>query len=149
MAVFGNNTSKDTKTNISSDATNSNTLIGKGAHFEGNIETIGNVRVEGRIIGNTKSKAKIVLGEGSYIDGSILAQNAEISGEVKGQVDISELLILKSTAIINGDINCGKLIVETGAVFNGSCRMGSQVNLETKLQGTKTHENSTETAKIS
>ena len=51
--------------------------------------------------------------------GNITAQNANIEGEVKGKIEISELLVLKAAAIINGDIVTGKLVVEPGAVFNG------------------------------
>jgi cytoskeletal protein CcmA (bactofilin family) len=46
---------------------------------------------------------------------------------VKGKLEISELLVLKATAVINGDIVTGKLVVEPGAIFNGSCRMGATI----------------------
>ncbi len=111
---------------------NSSNIIGKGTTLEGNLESFGNIRVEGRIIGSVKSKSKIALGQSSYVEGDILAQNAEISGEVNGKVEVSELLILKATAVINGDIIANKFIVESGAVFNGSCRMGV-VNTEIKI----------------
>jgi cytoskeletal protein CcmA (bactofilin family) len=54
----------------------------------------------------------------------VFTQYAEISGEVTGKVEVKELLTLKSTAIIHGDINTGKLIIEAGAKFNGNCKMG-------------------------
>ncbi|OJJ18683.1 cell shape determination protein CcmA [marine bacterium AO1-C] len=126
MAVFGNNTSKETKKDIT-ELSNAETRIGKGAILDGNIETYGPVRLDGKIVGNIKSKSRVVLGETSSLQGSILAQNAEISGEVKGLIEIVDLLTLKSTAVINGDIVCNKLIVEAGAVSNGSCKMGNMV----------------------
>jgi cytoskeletal protein CcmA (bactofilin family) len=95
--------------------------------LEGNIETYGNIRIEGKVIGNVKSKSKVALGNSSNIQGNISAQNADIEGEVKGKIEISELLVLKATAIINGDIITGKLVVEPGAVFNGSCKMGAAI----------------------
>ena len=104
---------------------NSSTIVGKGAVMEGNIETFGNVRIEGRVIGNIKTKSKAALGESARVEGTILAQNAEIAGEVKGLVEISELLVLKSTAIIHGDIVTNKMVVESGATFNGQCKMGA------------------------
>lgn len=135
MAVFGNNTSKETKKDIT-ELSNAETRIGKGAVLDGNIETYGPVRLDGKIVGNIKSKSRVVLGETSALQGSILAQNAEISGEVKGLVEIADLLTLKSTAVINGDIVCNKLIVEAGAVFNGGCKMGNMVK-EIKINDTK------------
>ncbi len=103
---------------------NSSNIIGKGTTLEGKIESFGNIRVEGRIIGEIKSKSKIACGHSSYVDGNILAQNAEIAGEVTGKIEVSDLLILKPAAVIHGDIITNKFIVESGAVFNGSCKMG-------------------------
>jgi cytoskeletal protein CcmA (bactofilin family) len=106
---------------------NSSNVIGKGTVLEGNIETYGNIRIEGRINGNIKSKSKIVLGHSSHIDGNVTAQNADIEGNVKGKIEISEVLVLKATANVHGDISTGKLVVEPGAVFNGSCKMGAAI----------------------
>jgi cytoskeletal protein CcmA (bactofilin family) len=104
---------------------NSSNVIGKGTVLEGNIETFGNLRIEGKIIGNIRSKSKVALGSSSHIEGNIFAQNADIEGHVKGRLEISELLVLKNTAVIQGDITTGKLVVESGAAFNGTCKMGS------------------------
>ena len=117
-------TSKEQKREAEQISNSSNT-IGKGTFLEGNIETYGNIRIEGKIKGDLKSKSKVALGTSSLIEGNIIAQNADIEGEVKGRIEITELLVLKSTAVINGDIITGKMVVESGAVFNGTCRMGS------------------------
>ncbi len=101
--------------------------IGKGTTVEGNIETLGNIRLEGKMIGNLKTKAKFVSAASSKMDGNTLSQNAEIAGEISGTVEVSELLILKSTAVIHGDIITNKLIVESGATFNGACKMGVSI----------------------
>ena len=106
---------------------NSSNIIGKGTVLEGNIETYGNIRVEGKIIGNMKTKSKAACGHSSHIEGNILAQNAEIAGQVTGKVEVSELLILKPSAVIRGDIVTNKLIVESGATFNGGCKMGVKI----------------------
>jgi cytoskeletal protein CcmA (bactofilin family) len=106
------------------DASNSSNIIGKGTIIEGNIETFGNIRIEGKVNGSVKSKSKIAIAQSAFIEGNIAAQNAEISGEVKGVVEISDQLILRPTANIDGDIITNKLIVESGASFNGGCKMG-------------------------
>lgn len=107
--------------------TNSSNVIGKGTVLEGNIETSGNIRIEGKIIGNLKSKSKVALGTSSMVDGNVSAQNADIEGTVKGKVEIADMLVLKSTAAVHGDISTGKLVVEPGAAFNGTCKMGAAV----------------------
>jgi cytoskeletal protein CcmA (bactofilin family) len=67
------------------------------------------------------------------VEGTVLAQNAEIAGEIQGSIEVAELLILRPSAVIHGDIVTNKLVVESGATFNGSCRMGvsvSEIDLE-------------------
>ncbi|MEL6412976.1 MAG: polymer-forming cytoskeletal protein [Bacteroidota bacterium] len=114
---------------------NASNIIGKGTSLDGNLDTAGNLRVEGKVIGSIQSKAKIVLSNTALVEGNIIAQNAEIGGEVQGTVRITGLLILKPTALINGDIITAKLVFEEGAKFNGKCNMGGPVK-ETKLTKT-------------
>lgn len=102
-------------------------IISRGTILEGNIQTPGNLRIEGKVIGNLTTKSKAALAQSSFVDGNILAQNAEIAGEVKGKVEISEMLILRPTSVIHGDIITNKLIVESGATFNGGCTMGATI----------------------
>ena len=90
----------------------------------GDIETHGNLRIEGKVEGNIKTKSKIVLGKSSVVIGNINAQNAEIEGSVTGKVNVSDNLILKHTSVIKGDIIAQRLIVESGSQFNGGCKMG-------------------------
>jgi cytoskeletal protein CcmA (bactofilin family) len=118
-------TSKDSKR--AEETVNSSNTIGKGTLLEGNVEAYGNIRIEGKVVGNIKSKQKVALGHQSHVQGNILAQNADIEGEVKGRLEVSELLVLKATAVINGDILTGKMVVEPGAVFNGTCKMGAAI----------------------
>jgi cytoskeletal protein CcmA (bactofilin family) len=115
--------SKDEKKTTEEQSNTSNT-IGKDTTLEGSIESSGNIRVEGKIYGHAKAKAKFVLGSEALVDGNVTARTAEIAGTIKGNIEISELLVLKPTAVIKGDILTNKLIVEPGATFNGGCKMG-------------------------
>lgn len=119
-------TSKEQK-RAADELSSSSNNIGKGTFLEGNIETFGNIRIEGKVNGNIKSKSKVALGQQSHVEGNIVAQNADIEGEVKGKIEVAELLVLKATAVINGDILTGKMVVEPGAIFNGSCKMGNSI----------------------
>ena len=127
-------TSKEQK-RVADEISNSSNVIGKGTVLEGNIETYGNIRIEGCVNGNIKSKSKIALGTGSHVEGNIAAQNADIEGEVKGKVDITELLVLKATAVVHGDIITGKLVVEPDTIFNGTCKMGTVKDIKLSDSG--------------
>ena len=98
--------------------------IGKGTHITGNVETFGNILVEGRITGDIKTKSKAVFGASAKVDGNVLAKNAEVAGHVLGTIEVTEQLVLKPSAVIEGDIITNKLLVESGASFNGKCKMG-------------------------
>ena len=108
----------------------SNNIIAKGSLLKGNLNVPGNIRLEGKVVGNVKSKSKIVCGETSVIEGNVNAVNAEIAGKVNGKVRVEELLILKSSCTINGDILTEKLIIESGSKFNGGCVMGENLEKE-------------------
>ena len=112
-------------------------LIGAGTSIEGEIKSSGDIRVDGHILGSVSSKAKVVVGTTGIVDGDIFCHNADISGTVKGKTAVSEMLFLKATARINGDIQTGKLVVEVGASFTGTCNMGPMVkdikHVETKI----------------
>ena len=109
------------------DLANKKNQIEQGTKIKGDIVTHGNIRLDGEIEGNILSESKVVLGTSCKMTGNLKAQNAEISGEVKGEIEISELLILKPTAVISGQIKSTKMVVEEGAVFNGTCNMGAVV----------------------
>jgi len=132
--MFGNTKETKDRDHATLSTPDATTHIAKGTYIEGNLETSGSLRVEGKVVGHVRSKAKVSQGDTSLIDGNILSQNAELAGEVKGKVEIADLLILKATAIIHGDIVTSKLVVESGATFNGSCKMGALVS-EIKLNG--------------
>ncbi len=105
-------------------------IIGNGTKITGDIETGGDLRIDGIIDGNIISKGKLVLGQAGSIKGSIKCSSAELSGSFEGKVDISDLLSLRNTAVFKGEIHTTKLSVEPGAIFNGNCSMGND-NLKT------------------
>ncbi|MFT4522522.1 MAG: cytoskeletal protein CcmA (bactofilin family) [Bacteroidia bacterium] len=98
-------------------------VIGVDTIIEGNIISKGDVRIDGTLVGSIKTAAKLVLGTSGKIEGDIDVKSADVSGTVKGNVVVSEILFLKQSAKIHGDIKTGKLVVDSGGEFNGSCTM--------------------------
>ncbi len=102
-------------------------LIGAGTVIEGEIKSMGDIRIDGTIIGSVSSKSKVVIGTTGQVQGDIYCQNADISGTIQGKTTVTEMLFLKATSRLNGDISTGKLVVEVGASFTGNCNMGPMI----------------------
>lgn len=102
-------------------------LIGNGTHITGDINSNGDVRIDGTLKGNLSISGKLVVGPSGNIEGNVICQNADISGEIHGKVTVSELLSLKSSAKLLGDIIAGKISIEPNATFTGTCNMGAVV----------------------
>jgi cytoskeletal protein CcmA (bactofilin family) len=81
------------------------------------------MRIDGTLIGSVNAKGKVVIGTTGSVDGEIVCMNGDFSGTVKAQVSVTELLQLKATSKLTGDLVTGKLAIEPGAKFSGTCNM--------------------------
>lgn len=108
-------------------------LINEGTSIKGDISANGDTRIDGELVGNIDSKGRLVVGPQGKITGEIKCKNVEVSGFIKGKVAASELLTLKSSAKIEGDIIAAKLSVEPGATFSGNCSMGANSATPTQI----------------
>ncbi len=102
--------------------------IVEGTTITGDINSTEGIRLDGKLLGNLTTNGKLVVGVNGYIKGEIKCNNSDIEGKIEGKIFVNELLSLKSTAKIFGDITTNKLAVEPNAVFTGTCNMGSEQN---------------------
>lgn len=107
-------------------------IIGNGTDIKGNIKSNGDLRIDGFITGNINASGKVVVGSTGRVEGEISCQNADISGDVRANIKVTELLSLKANAVVSGDIFTNKLAIEPGAVFTGACKMGNNGSLNEK-----------------
>jgi cytoskeletal protein CcmA (bactofilin family) len=106
---------------------NGTTLISAGTTLKGDLSSRGDLRIDGTIIGNISSTAKIVIGNSGVVEGDLSGNQADIVGKVSGNIRAKELLQLRGDAVVNGNLYAGKLQVEPSATFNGQCHMGANV----------------------
>ena len=102
-------------------------MIGAGTVITGDIVSKGDIRIDGTLRGSVNTEGKVVLGREGMIEGDVICKDAEISGTIKAKISVSQLLSLKTTAKLNGDIITNKLSIEPGAAFSGSCSMGAVI----------------------
>ncbi|OYX82841.1 MAG: hypothetical protein B7Y83_13480 [Flavobacteriales bacterium 32-34-25] len=116
--------------------------IVEGTLIKGDIISKADFRLDGELIGNFQSTGKLVIGPTGSVTGDISCNNADIEGKFKGNIQVVELLNIKSKASIQGDATVGKLAVEPGADFSASCTM--KENLKPTSDGKQTEQQKAE-----
>src|SRR5665811_338483 len=106
-------------------------LISNGTDITGDIKSNGDIRIDGSLTGNLNTKGKVVIGPTGKVKGEVICKNSEISGILEGKIVVGQLLNLKASSKINGEIVTAKLSIEPGAVFSGNCKMSDTCLLYT------------------
>ena len=109
----------------SSASVNEVTIIGKGMEIQGMLQVSGDMRVGGKIVGSINVDGKMIMSKGGVIEGDVETKNAEIAHKVRGNLLITEHLILRNTAEIDGDIKAKRMTVDEGAMVTGTCKVGT------------------------
>jgi cytoskeletal protein CcmA (bactofilin family) len=98
-------------------------IIEKTTKIVGDITSQADFRIDGNVEGTINTTGKVVVGEEGIVFGKITCTNSDIAGMVKGSLDVSGILSLKSSAKIEGDVLAGKLAVEAGANVDANISM--------------------------
>ena len=98
-------------------------MIGEGTTVRGTIEADGDLRVAGLVNGNIRCKGKVIVAQTGKISGDLNAEEADVAGQIKGQVAIQRKLSLRQGCEVEGDIFTKSLLIEDGALFEGRCIM--------------------------
>lgn len=118
--------SSSQSTSISPSSSNINTLV-EGTHAEGTITTQNDLRVDGSITGTINCGGKLIIGPSGNIEGDVTSQNAVIEGRFNGNMTITDVLDVRESATVMGEIKTSKLLVQNGATFTGNCDMGHRI----------------------
>jgi cytoskeletal protein CcmA (bactofilin family) len=109
-------------------------FFGGGTVVEGTIRANNSVRVDGRIKGKLICKNTLTIGVNGEIEGDVEAKNAIIGGKIKGKIKVAEKLVLEAKSILIGDLKASKLLIDEGAVFEGTSDMGKKEPTEVEAK---------------
>ena len=114
------------RSNFFKDRNHNNTLtiIGEGIDFSGEVNTEGNIHVDGIMRGNIKAQ-EVVVGPKGDFDGEITADILIVNGNIKGKFNIKNLQVRKS-GILQGKIKYDVIIVEAGGKILGELGINKQ-----------------------
>ena len=99
--MFSNNNNKMKNSTNNPSVIN---MVGNGTVINGDIQSKSDIRIDGTLKGSVKTEGKLVVGSSGVVEGDVVCSNADISGEIKAKITVSQLLSLKSTSKLNGDI---------------------------------------------
>jgi cytoskeletal protein CcmA (bactofilin family) len=123
--MFGNKETTATTSSTTSSANNAGALntIVRDTVITGNIETTSDLRIDGKLKGDINCAGKLIVAGNGQIEGDVSCANAVIEGRYTGNMVVNGTLTLRETAVLNGKIKTGKLVVQSGAVCNATCTM--------------------------
>jgi cytoskeletal protein CcmA (bactofilin family) len=101
--------------------------IMEGTSIVGEVNSDSNIRIDGKVKGTVSARGRVIIGQTGVIEGEVICQSSDIEGTLVGKINCQDLLSLKATAKLQGDINTKKLAIEPGAVFTGNCSMAGGV----------------------
>lgn len=98
-----------------------------GTVLTGDITSNGDFRIDGTLKGSLTGKGKLVVGPTGIVEGEVHCKNAEVFGKIKAKFHVEELLSLRSSADVNGEIVYNKIAIEAGAKLVGTLTIKDQV----------------------
>ena len=97
--------------------------LAEGTHISGTLKFEGTVQIDGRFEGDVKSHGKLILGASAEVDADISVAELEVLGTLRGNVEARERLTIRTGGVVEAKIVAGKIAIEPGAIFRGSCEM--------------------------
>jgi len=105
------------------DEKNVTTILADDLEIKGTIKFKSSLMIKGILDGEIISEGLIIVGPTAKVTAKITTKNLISHGEIQGDVTASEQVILKNTAVHNGNVTTPNIVIESGSLFNGSCIM--------------------------
>ncbi|HOO46932.1 MAG TPA: polymer-forming cytoskeletal protein [Deltaproteobacteria bacterium] len=108
-------------------------LLGKGTSFEGKLFFEGTVRIDGAFSGEVATQGLLVIGDEAVVHAQISAETIIIRGEHHGDITVSKAVEIRGKGKLYGDIHTPRLIVDSGAVFEGNSVMTGEEKADNQI----------------
>ncbi len=99
------------------------TLIGRGASVQGDVEFAGGLHLDGRITGSVcataGAAASLSVSEHGVVEGSVRAPHVVLNGRVNGDIFGTERVVLGAKARVRGNVHYGVIEMALGAEISG------------------------------
>jgi len=99
------------------------TILGPEAAFDGKLTFQGAVRIDGKFSGEIVTEDVLVVGESAEVTATIRVGSLILNGLLRGNVHAKKAVELHAPARLYGDIECPQLVIHSGVIFEGHCKM--------------------------
>ncbi|MBM4242887.1 MAG: polymer-forming cytoskeletal protein [Deltaproteobacteria bacterium] len=94
--------------------------------ISGRISFPGNARIDGRLTGEVRADALLVVGPTAHLRADVRAQSLVLFGTIEGSVCQSDSVELKPGSRLIGGLEAERVVVHAGALFEGRCSIGKR-----------------------
>lgn len=99
--------------------------LGKGILVKGEVSALEDLMLEGRVDGPVLCEGHaVVLAESAHMTGDIIARDITVFGRFSGRLIATEVVDVRSTATVSGQIHSKRFVLDEGAQFNGRVQPG-------------------------
>lgn len=101
-------------------------FLGSGTIYNGQLNFVGSVRIDGQFTGEITSEGTLILGKDAKVEGTIHVSQLVLSGRLHGDVIVTGKTILHKSADLTGNLATKSLIMEEGAQLQGQITMNPE-----------------------
>jgi cytoskeletal protein CcmA (bactofilin family) len=104
------------------------TVVGAGSKVDGDLAVRGSARILGEVEGELQVTGDLDVELGACVRGNIRAERARVAGRIEGDVHVRDSLELRTGAHLRGDVYAKSFRIQDGAIFQGQCHMGRDLD---------------------
>jgi len=94
--------------------------LGKSVIIKGELSGSEDMYIDGKVDGSIMLKGNnLTVGPNGQVKASIEAKGVVVQGKLDGNVQATERVELRKSAVVNGDITTQRISIEEGAFFKG------------------------------
>ena len=110
-------------------------ILGEGSKLTGKFEFEGVSRIDGNFDGEIVSKDTLVIGASAVVKAVVKVGKLILEGKLEGDVTAKEEILIHPTGKLYGNIDTPALIIEKGAIFEGSSKMSNEKKIKVNDKG--------------
>ncbi|MDR2503854.1 MAG: polymer-forming cytoskeletal protein [Deltaproteobacteria bacterium] len=108
---------------MNKDESKFNAFLGPETSYNGQLSFAGSVRIDGEFSGEITAEGTLILGTSAKVSGRINVAQLILSGKIDGEIFVSKQTTMHKTAFLTGNIMTPILVMEEGAILQGSVQM--------------------------